>query len=223
MWVFSILMVALVAMGSLFVLAATVQRLLSFRAEVVRMRLADEVDEAPASLSAGLRDGLSDLQDADLLLATAEGAFAHALKRLKWTLVGLGGDPGLRESQLASASRDLLEANQAVQQASMKLAGFGAEGVGEVPLFHDPVRELAAQGRWGAFAFFWLMPRFVRGVYSYRRVRAQLVPLLAATRELQDQVGSYRKTHEPAPPRRQSLRQRVDTARPLAARRHAAA
>jgi hypothetical protein len=223
MWGFSVVVLSVLGMGSLFVLAATVQKLLSFRAEVQRMRIASELDETPALRVGSDRDGLADLREADMLLANAEGDFDHGLRRLKWTLIGLGGAPADREAQLVAACRELLEANQAVKQAALKLHGFDATGIDEVPLFHDPVRELAGQGRWGAFALLSLTPRFVGGIYSYRRVKSQLVPLLDATRTLQEQVASYRKTHEPAPVRRRSVRQRVETARPLAARRFAAA
>jgi len=209
--------------GGLFLMAASIQKLISFRAELHRMRIADELDEAdhgPGRVVASNRSGIDDLREADMLLSTAEGTFTHALKRTWWGLVGLG-NPERQEAELAGACRELLEANEAVKQAAMKLPAFEAAGIDDVPLFHDPVRHLAAQGRWGAFTFFSLMPRFFRGAYGFRRVRAQLVPLLAATRELQDQVGSYRKTHEPAPERRSSLRSRVESARGL--RVHAAA
>lgn len=222
MWMLALVGLAVTAMAGLFVLAATVQRLLSFRAEVVRMRLMEGAEPATPVAVAGDRRGIVDLREADMLLSSAENTFRFAHRRVLWSLVGLGGDPAQREADLVAACRELLEANQAVQQAALKLPGFEADGVADVPLFHDPVRELAGQGRWFAFAFFSLAPRFVRGAYSFRRVRAQLLPLLDATRDLQDQVGRYRKTHEPAPPRRPSLRHRVDTARPLGIHRLAA-
>ena len=222
MW--AILMGSSVTMflGGLFLMAASVSKLLSFRRELQRMRIADETDIAPGRMVASNRSGIADLREADMLLSTAEGTFAHALKRTKWGLLGLT-DPQRQEAELAAACRELLEANDAVRQAALKLPHFEAQGIDEVPLFNDPVRHLAAQGRWGAFAFFSLAPRFVRGIYAFRRVRAQLIPLLDATRELQDQVATYRKTHEPAPIRRHSVRQRVEGARGLQVPHRAAA
>jgi len=209
-------------LGGSFLLLVTVQKLLNFWRELKRMRIADEVEPELGRVVASTRSGIVDLREADMLLSTAEGTFTHARKRTWWGLVGLA-NPERQEAELTSACRELLEANEAIKQAAIKLHDFDAKGVDEVPLFHDPVRHLAAQGRWGAFAFFSLTPRFVRGIYGFRRVRAQLLPLLDATRELQAQVATYRKTHEPAPERRHSLRHRVETAKGLRVHHPAAA
>lgn len=178
-----------------------------FRSELVRIRLSDDLDEVRVREVPTGRDGVSDLREAASLLISAEGGFRSGMRRARWELVGLG-NPELRLIELATASGELLQAQKAVRQANLKLPNLGVDAGQDVPVFHDPVRALAARGHWGLWAFLSVMPRFVRGIYGYRRTRRQVLELLDVTESLLEQVDAYRKTVEPAPVRI-SLRDRV--------------
>lgn len=193
--------------GTLMLALAAFRTVSRFRSELVRIRLSDGLDEVRVREVPTDRDGVSDLREAVSLLISAEGGFRSGLRRARWELVGLG-NPELRLIELATASGELLQAQKAIRQARLKMPNVGIEAGQDVPVFHDPVRALAARGRWGTWAALSVLPRFVRGVYGYRRTRAQILELLEVTEALLEQVDAYRKTVEPAPVRI-SLRDRV--------------
>ncbi len=194
----------LVMLFGLFLLLATVRRISMFFSELRRIRLADGLDEVMVTEVATERPVYGDLRDASALLLAAEGGFRSGLSRARWEMVNLG-NPELREMELMTACGQLLQAQAAIRQANLKLPSQAIDAGQDVPVIHDPVRALAARGRWVSWALFTLAPRFVRGIYGYRIIRAQVRELQAVTDELQERVEGSRRTVEPAPVRRAPL------------------
>jgi hypothetical protein len=180
-----------------------------FVRELRRIRIAAELDETGPEYPTD-HAGIVDLRDAAQLLTAAEGGLVHGRRRAFWEMFPLMGDAELRRQGLTTATGELMMARQAMQQAALKLPQLGLEVEdAEVSAFDDPVQSLAASGHWIGWGVLTILPRFVRGIYGYRRISRQTTELLELTRTWMDRVEAVRRTVEPAPQRRMTLAQRA--------------